>query len=155
MHQRARDGRALLFAAAQLVDKMLRPLAQSNQLKNRTRSRLALPERDSLEHQREAYVFEDVHGREEIEELKNETKPVTPKFRERGIIRRVHGDSSDHDFAGGWFIQTGNQVHQRALAATAWATHRHEFMRRDLQGNPIDRVHDAFAFTIVTRDFLE
>ena len=69
MHQRARYGRALLFAAAQLVDKMLRPLPESNQLKNRARPLLALSDRDSLEHQREAYAFENIHRRAQIEEL--------------------------------------------------------------------------------------
>src|SRR5438105_1160686 len=122
------DRRPLLFATAELMNKMSRALMEAHQINRFCRPFFTFRDRPALQEQRETDVFEHVHSREKIEELKNKAQPAPPVFRQSSIIRRVQGKSVNYNFARSWMLQPGQQVNKRALAAAARSAHRHKFV---------------------------
>ena len=108
--------------------------------------------RHALQEQRETDVFEHVHRRQEIEELKDKAEPPAPIVRQSGVIGRVQGEAIDHNFARGRMIEAGEQMNERALAAAARSAHRHELIPRDFQRDAVERVHRPVARRIMARD---
>ena len=155
--QGAGDRCSLLLAAAQLVDKMLRALAQPDEVDHFLRAFFALRRRHALEEKGQGNIFPHVHCRQQIEELKNETDPTAAELRQRCVIRGMQRDTVDENFAAGRPIEPGEEMDERALAATARAPDRHELITRDLERNAIQRVHGPlpariFASQIFQRD---
>src|SRR5687767_4168127 len=133
MDQRPGDGRALLFAAAELMEEMVGPLSQPDQIDQLLRALLALPRSDSLQQQRKGNVLLHVHRWQEVEELKDEADPTAAKLRQRGVIRGVQSESINDNLAGGGMIETTQKMDQRALAAAARAANRHKLVARDFE----------------------
>ena len=157
MDQRAGDRGPLLLAAAQLMDKMLRALAQPDEVDHFLRAFFALRGRHALEEKRQGNIFAHVHCRQQIEKLKNEADPAAAELRQRCVIRGMQRDTVDENFAACRPIEPGEEMDERALAATARAPDCHELITRDLERNAIQRVHGPlpariFASQIFQRD---
>src|SRR5688500_3940983 len=131
MDQRSGDGRALLFAAAELMEEMVGPLPQPDQIDQLLRTLLAFPRSDSLEQQRKGNVLQHVHRRQEVEELEDEADLPTTKLRQRSVIGRMEGEPIDDNLAGSGMIQSTQEMDQGALAAAARAADGHKFVARD------------------------
>ena len=86
MNQRPCNRSSLLLSTAQLMDEMARPIAESNQIDYFCRPSFTLALRHTLQQQRETNVFEQVHCRQQIEKLKDESHPASAIFREGSII---------------------------------------------------------------------
>ena len=155
MDQRARDGGALLFAAAELMHEMRRALRHSDQLEQLARTRLALAMRHALQQQRKADVLDHVHRRQQIEELEDEAEPVPAVIGQRRIVRCMQREPVDEDLAARRRIEAGEQMHERALAAAARAGDRDEFAARDLERDAVERMHGALAAPIMAGDVAE
>ena len=157
MNQRPGDGRSLLLTAAQLMDKMVTPFAKADQLDQFPGAFVAFLRRNTLKQQRQGNVLSHVHCRQQIEELKNEADPAAAELRQRRVIRGMQRDTVDENFAACRPIEPGEEMNERALAATARAPDRHELITRDLERNAIQRVHGPlpariFASQIFQRD---
>src|SRR5947208_7217640 len=119
MNQCARDRGPLLFAAAELMDKMIGAFAQPDEFDQSVRALLAFRRRDALEEKRQRYVLAHVHRRQRIEELKDEADLLPPEIRQGSVIRFVQREITDKHCDGSRTIQARQQMNPRALAATA------------------------------------
>lgn len=155
MDQGARNRRALLFAAAELVHKMSGARLHRDEFEQLMRARLAFRESDALEQKGKSDVFQHAHRREQIEELKDKAEPVASIVGQCSVVRLLQRKAIDFDFASRRCFQSSEQMHQGALATAARATDRHELAARDLERNVIDRMHGALATLIITRDIAE
>src|ERR1022692_4584307 len=108
--------------------------------------------RTALQKQWEADVFEHVHRRQEIEELKDKTKPPTPVVRESGVISGVQGETINNNFARCWILQAGEKMNKGALSTAARSIHRHKFIPRDFQRDAVQCVHRSLPGLIMARD---
>ncbi len=67
----------------------------------------------------------------------------TNLLRAEAVQRRLRhvGDvgAVNPDFAGGWLVQTANQIHQRGLTRTGWPHHCQPLARGHRQRNVIQR----------------
>src|SRR5204862_4990111 len=134
------------------MSKMSRSLIEADQINQLRRPFFTFCRRQALQKQWETDVFKHVHRRQKIEELKDETKPATPVFRESSVSSRVQGKTINHNFAGGWLLKARQKVNERALATAARSAHRHKFIRHDFQRNAVQGVHRSLARLIITRD---
>jgi hypothetical protein len=110
MDKRARDRCPLLFAAAQLVDVMLRALAQAYQFDQPSSALVGLSRRHTLKKQWQRHILEHVHRREQIEELEHHPYFPPPKLRQGGVVGRMEGETVDEDLTAGRLIETGQEV---------------------------------------------
>ena len=81
--QRAGDRDALPFPAGQLIGTMVHALVELHKCEELARARIDLLARPSAEVQREADILEAREGRQQIEELKNESNLVAANARQR------------------------------------------------------------------------
>ena len=79
-----------------------------------------------------------------MEELKNDSNHVPPKVGEFLVSRRVQRQSAHGEFPRVGRIEPAEQVQQRALSATAWASNREELIRRDLERNLFQSRHPVW-----------
>ena len=152
MHERAGDGRPLLLAAAELMNEMCRTIGEADQSDEFRRPFFAFVRRQTLQEQWETDVFEHVHRRQEIEELKDKSDPPAPVLRQSGIIGRVQGKTLNHNFARGRILKAGQKMNERTFAAAARPAHRDKFIPRDFQRDAVERVHRPVARLIMARD---
>ena len=131
MDQRARDCRALLLATAELMCEVKRSIGEPNQINQLLRSFFAFGRRRSLQEQWEADVFEHIHRRQEIEELKDKAHVSAPVLRERLVIGLVQREAIDENLSSSRILESSQEVNKRALAATARSAYRHEFIPSD------------------------
>ena len=106
MDQSAGDGRPLLLAAAELMDKMIFALLQSDKLDQLVRTSFAFGRRDTLQKQRQRHVLAHVHRRHEIEELENESDLSSPEPRQGGVIGQMQPEAVHENFPAGRPIQS-------------------------------------------------
>src|SRR3954468_18589197 len=118
MNQCPRDRRPLLFAAAELMNKMIGPFAQPNELDQRVRPLLAFRRRQALEEERQRHVLAHVHRRQKIEELKDEADLMASEIRQGRVIRFMQRKIADKNFAGSRTIQSREEMNEGALSAT-------------------------------------
>ena len=85
--QGASDCGPLLFAAAQLMNEMVGAFRQPDEANPFVRALFALARRNSLEQQRQRYVFAHIHRRQEIEELEYETDLPAAELRQGPVVR--------------------------------------------------------------------
>jgi hypothetical protein len=95
MDQSARDCRPLLLATAELMREMKRSISEPNQINQLRRSFFTFVRRHSLQEQGEADVFERIHRRQEVEELKNKPDLPAPELRKRFVIRAMQREAID------------------------------------------------------------
>ncbi len=133
MNQRPGDRRSLLLTAAQLMNKMIGPFPQPDELDQFSRALVAFLWRNTLKQERQGNVLAHVHRRQQVEELKDEPDLVPPEIRQRRIIRCLQRQTIDNDLAGRRTIQSREQMNQRALTAPARAANRDKLVSRDLE----------------------
>lgn len=80
MHQGAGNRRPLLFAPAELMNEMLRPLPQPDQFDQFRGSLVDFPRGDPLQKQGKRDVLPNIHGRQKVEELKDEADLAAPEL---------------------------------------------------------------------------
>src|SRR6266705_5747220 len=152
MDEGARDRGALLLAAAELVDEMVRARREANEIEHLLGTGAALRERNALQQKRHADVLQYVHRRQQMKKLKHQTKSTPSIFRNFFVIRFMQRDAINVNFSGGRSIQPGQQMDERALAAAARSRYGNKFVPRALERNPVQRAHGAFATAVITRN---
>ena len=133
MNQRPGDRRSLLLTAAQLMNKMVRPFPQADELNQLSRAFIASLWRNTLKQERQGNVLAHVHRRQQIKELEDESDLVPPEIRQRRIIRCLQCQTINNDFAGSRTVESRQQMNQCALAAPARAADRDKLVPRDLE----------------------
>src|SRR5664279_6107809 len=134
------------------MNEMGRAVGQADQNDEFLRSFSALLQRETLQEQWETDVFQHVHRRQEIEELKNKSEPPAAIVRQSGVIGRVQGKTLNLNFAGGRIFEAGQKMNERAFAAPARPAYRDKLIPRDLQRDAVERVHRPVARLIMARD---
>lgn len=152
MHERAGDGRPLLLAATELMNEMRRTIGQADQRDEFLRPFFAFVRRQTLQEQWETDVFEHVHRRQEIEELKDKPKAPAPVVRQSGVVSGVQGETIDNNFARGRMLEAGQKMNEGAFAAAARSAHGHKLIPRNFQRDAVERVHGPVAGLIMARD---
>src|SRR5215467_1991587 len=137
------------------MDKMRSPIGQTNEREKRLCARDGLVRSDPLEKQRQAHILKSVHGREQVEKLKDEPEPSATKFSQRRVIRRRQTKTVDHNLAGGRAVKSSDQMHKGALAATTRTHDRDELMPCNSQRNIFKRVHRTLAGLVITANVLQ
>ena len=149
MHDCSRDRGALLFAAAELMRKMIRAFGQPNKRENFACPISRRIARSLLQQEREHHVLQRRHRRQQIEELKNNSELIAPVSRQRLFIDLMQRQAVDKNFTRSGPIDSREQMHKRALAATARPTQRHEFVSRNIERNAVHRSHLAAVAAIM------
>lgn len=132
MDQRPRNGGPLLFASAQLMDEMIGAFPQADQLDQSGGALFAFRRGHPLQEERQGDVLEHIHCWQKVEELEDQSHLTPPEVGQCRVTGRVQGEAVDHDFALRGMIEAGEQVDERALAATTRTADRHELVPRDL-----------------------
>src|SRR5882724_12228671 len=95
--------------------------------------------------QRERDVFETVQGRQQIEELKNDSNLVAPHACEIVIRERTKIDAADRNGAAAGAIQSADQIQQSGFSGTGWADDRNEFSGIDVEVHVVERFCGSLA----------
>ena len=149
------DCRPLLLAAAELMGEMSRSIREPDQINQFRGPFFTFVRRHPLQEQGKADVFEHIHRRQKVEELKDEADAAAPIFRKRVVVRTVQRKAIDKNLARGRIFESGQEMNERALAAAARPAHRDKFIPRDFQRNAVQRVHRPLAGRIMARDIPE
>ncbi len=81
-------------------------------------------------------VIPHIEARDQVELLKNQTKPVAPQRRETGIAEFRNRDAGKPDLAAVGAIKSRDQMQQRAFAAAGFAGQRHALAGPTLKFTP-------------------
>ena len=119
VHQRARDGDALLFASGEILHgaRGTRGEADRRERRKAARARRRAAHAVELEHQ--AHVLCHVERRDEVEELVDEADMRAAKQRARGLAERAHLQAVDVHAAAVGAVDAADEVEQRRLARAA------------------------------------
>ena len=145
LHQRARDGDALLLAARQAVGALGGEPGDVELFERRQRDRDILlgPElqdraqRGDVIDAADQDVGQHVEPADQIELLKNHRTAAAPA-RQRASRQRRHVDVAAGDAAGGRPLQAVDHAQQRRLARSRSSDHADESARRDRQRDFVD-----------------
>ena len=126
VHERARDGDALLLAAGELRRAVAEPLAEPELFEQRSRPRLRLAaERLPADHGRHRDVLQRRELRQQVVELEDEADLLVAELREPVVRLREHVAAAVFYASGGGPVERAEQVEQRALARAALPDDRH------------------------------
>ena len=85
-----------------------------------------------MQEKRQGDILEYIHGRQKIEELEDQSDLPPSKLSQRCVAGRLQCETVDHDFAVRGMIEAGEEMDQRAFAATARTADRDELVSSDL-----------------------
>src|SRR5258708_835217 len=118
MHQRSSNRGALHFSATELMHRVFRPLAHTNQLEHLHCATPGFLLANVLNRKRKTNVPDPSKCRKNIEKLKYDTEPVTAISRQLLFGGGNQGPTFDQDFATVRFVQAAHEMQKRALAGT-------------------------------------
>ena len=121
MHQGARQRHALLLTAREFFGEGFPTVEQANSFEHVLRLFVGLRARDAVELQRQADIFANGQGGNQVEELEDETDPGAPKesaiaFGQGGQVLTIHPN-----LPAVRRVDAADQVEQGAFAAAALA----------------------------------
>jgi hypothetical protein len=143
--ERARVGGALHLPAAELMRQVRGAIAEADEREHLFGPRPRAAHRLAREQQGKRDVFQNGHGRKQMEELKDDAEPAPAVFGERGVIGRVECEAIDDDFAARWLVEAADEVHEGALPAATRPGDGNEFARGDVEGDIVERDDGAVA----------
>ena len=112
--QRPGDGDALLLTTGELARAVRQAVAEADGLDDRAQPRSVRP--TPGEGQRQRDVLLGVERRQEVVGLEDEADALAAEAGQLAIRQRPEVDVADEDVTGGERVETGQAVHQRALA---------------------------------------
>ena len=127
IHQRARDGGALLFAAGEFARAVADAFAEAHTFERFAHAGGAFGAIHFGQPQRQLDIFFQRHARQQIEGLKNHADGVAAVARQ--FERRKFGQiaAAREDGARGGPVQPSHQIEQRGFAGAGTAEQREEF----------------------------
>ena len=136
VHQRPRDGDALLLAAGQLRRQGGGAVAEAHALEHRPRPLDGFLARRAVDQQRYGRVLGGGQRRQQVERLENEPDRLAAVAR---LFLRAHGPqvaAEDRALAAVLVEDAGDDGDQRRLAATGGPDQHHQLARAHVQVHP-------------------
>jgi hypothetical protein len=149
VHQRARDGHALLLSARQLARMVVFALGEAHGGEAGARPLPALAHGHAGVEQGQADVLHRARAREQVELLEHEADLAAADARERVAREARHVLAVEDVPARGGPVETAQQVHEGRLARARGAHDGDEVTGVDLDRHRAQRVHDVRAEVIV------
>src|SRR5712692_4343129 len=154
VHQRARNGHALLLPTGHLRWKMLRAIRKPNHGQRFGSSLGAFRLRNSRIQRRQFHILERRRSRQQVESLKNKSNLLIANQRQGFLVVLRNVNAFQQVAPGARFVQASQDVHERGLAAAAGAHNGHELAARNFQAHAAQRVHAGLAqFVVLVKIF--
>jgi len=90
----------------------------------------------ACEFEREEHIFDCRKGREQVEELKNETQLIAAKLCPASFTKRFKVDAVNLDTSAGWFIKTGKKIEKRCFSRAALSEERYDLALLNIEFGP-------------------
>ena len=145
IHQRARDGDALLLAAGELAGQVVLAAAQADGGERVARPLALLAQRHVAVEQRQLDVLDGAGARKQVEVLEDEAELAVA---DRGALvgrQRRHVGAVEPIGAARRPVETAEDVHERRLARARRAHDGDELAGRDVDGHAAQRLHRDVA----------
>ena len=145
MHQRPRDGHALLLSAGKHVRPMMHPLAEPDRLQHLRRFLLGDGSGRALDTQRHAHVLDAIQRRDQIVLLENETDVRRAKLRAGLLVQAVERRIEHLHLAAIRAERAGDDAEQRRLAAPGRADQHEQLAHARLEVHFLEHLGAALA----------
>src|SRR6266498_4607311 len=143
---RARDRRALLLAAGQLLRPVAQPLPEPDPPQRRFGALAALAQPDSGVQQAIGDVVQGGHAWRQVKQLEDEADPPRPQRRELTVGEPGDGEPVDDDIARARAVERAHHVQHRRLARARRPHDRHQLPAVDIEIDLAERRHPARVF---------
>jgi hypothetical protein len=134
---------------------VIEPLAEPDAHQRLARARVSLAARDTGVEQRQLHVLERARAREQVEALEHEADRTVADLGQRIAIERGDVVAVEQIKAAARPIEATDHVHQRGLARSGRAHHRHEVAFLDLERDSAQRAYLDVAHAVGLGDALE
>src|SRR5690606_16143223 len=155
VHQRARDGHALLLAAGELLGPETDALLEPQAREQLARALVPVLQLHARVHGGHLDVLGGRVLRDEVVALEHEAEGLAPEVRQLVAVEVRDVASLEQVLAGGGPVEAAEDVHQRRLARARGAHDGHELARVDLQVDAVQHLRGKVAIEVRLGDALQ
>ena len=143
VHERTRDGDALLFSSRQFRRQVIHAVAEPECPEKLAGPRGTFRPTDARIDCRQLDVALRGEGVQQSVVLEYEAHFLSTQPRPFRVVEFAHVAAAEQVAAPGWPVQAAENVEQRRLAGSGWTDDAHEFTGPNGKGHPIERPHRA------------